>query len=399
MVIYLSVLNIRKLIPLFLALIIVSAVVSFTAFTFTGFYKTALSLVGDGGGVLIVYSESAKTPQTSIISLSAYDKLKILDGVEALSPEVVAVALAGESPVIVRGIDLELFSSFYDLQPVKGALLLNHSDQALAGSRLATRLNLRPGDRLILRSVFSNSFLEVRIVGIFESKSTLDDELLVPIYAAQWLRGLPRDAISMLRVKVDPSKLTRNNLLTYLSGEKKEFREKSTPILESKLMRLLTVPRARKYAAGYVVEDPEESMKGFLERGVRINEVMIWGILAVIIFGSAFTIYLIHSLILASGSKELTIIRSLGASIRRLIISITFFTALASLISSVIGLALGALLSEMFSGLGVIILGSYSVMPSLTLSSAIMVVISIILISSIGTILELKTILSGGSET
>ncbi len=126
---------------------------------------------------------------------------------------------------------------------------------------------------------------------------------------------------------------------------------------------------------------------------------MIWGILAVIIFGSAFTIYLIHSLILASGSKELTIIRSLGASIRRLIISITFFTALASLISSVIGLALGALLSEMFSGLGVIILGSYSVMPSLTLSSAIMVVISIILISSIGTILELKTILSGGSET
>ena len=398
MAICLSVLNIRKLIPLFLALIVVSAVISFTAFTFTGFYKTALSLAG-GGDVLIVYSESAKTPHTSIIPLSAYDRLSVLDGVEALSPEVVAVALAGENPVIVRGIDPELFSSFYDLRPVSGALLLNHSDHALAGSRLAARLNLRPGDRLILRSVFSNNFLEVKIVGIFESGSTFDDELLVPIYVAQWLRGLPRDAISMIRVKIDSSKLTRNDLLTYLSGGEQESRERTTPISGSEIMRLLTVPKARKYAARYVVEGPEESMKGFLEKAVRINEIMIWGILAVITFGLAFTIYLIHSLILASGHRELLILRGLGASIRRLSIFVASFIALIALVSGIVGLALGAMLSKMFSGLGMIVLGSYSVMPSFTLSSAIVVVISITLISSISTILELKAVLGGGSET
>ena len=106
MAIQLSIVNYRKLIPLLIALIAISASISFTASTFLGIYDTTANLMGDGGeDVLVIYGASARTPQTSIIPLTVYEEVVELDGVEAASPEAVAIALAGDRAIIVRGVD------------------------------------------------------------------------------------------------------------------------------------------------------------------------------------------------------------------------------------------------------------------------------------------------------
>jgi len=386
--------NFRRLASLLLALVLVSAIISFTAASFIGLYSTAVKLMSGGENVLIIYGAGARAPQTSVIPLSLYEKLRNLSGVEAVSPEVVAVAMAGDRAIMVRGVDPDLLASVQEVRMIRGSFLLDYSDSAVAGVRLAELLGIDIGDHLLLRSAFSNRFLEVKIVGILKSESCLDDELLLPVYAAQWLRGLPRDAISLIRIKIDPGKLTKADLLLYLRGEK-QIEEKPSPMEKSPLMRLLTIPRVRKYAAQYIVERPEGSMKLFLEKNVRVNEAAAWGIVAVIIFGSALLVYLASSLMLASHSRELIILRSLGASKKKLTFSLFVFTALVSIAASAVGSMLGYLMSEMFSKNGLLLLGSYAVRPSFGLEMVAASMASVTAISLTSIWIELKAILGG----
>ena len=385
----------RKLIPLFLVSVMVSAVISFTASTFMGAYETTVELMETGAeNLVIIYGAGSRSPQTSVIPLSLYDELRRLDGVELVSPEVVSAAIARDKVIIVRGVDSEVFPRISRMRLIEGSVNLDSSISALAGRRLASSLGLKVGDFLLLRSAFSNSFLEVRISGIYESESPLDDELLTPIYVAQWLRGLPRDLVSLIRVKIDPERLSREDLASYLGGEKK-IEEKPSPPSESPIIRLLTIPRARKYVMEYAVKSPEESMKSFLERNVKVNEAAIWSIVATVIFGSALLVYLASSLTMTGHARELMILRGLGASKRKL----TFFTLIFIISSSIafglLGFGLGILLSNSFSEASLIIVGPYSVRPAFTHMALALTIGAVALIAAVSAKIELESILRG----
>ena len=395
MALYPSVVSIGRMLPVFLALIAISAAISFTASTFIGIYETAVSLMGGGDeDVLVIYGASAKTPQTSVISLSLYDDLRVLEGVEAVGPEVVAAAMVEDRVLIVRGVDPELIHEISDIRLIEGSGLSDCPFSALAGRRLAKLLNLRVGDFITLRSAYSSQFLEVKIEGVYESGSYLDDELLVPVYSAQWLRGLPKDAVSLIRVKIDPSKLSKEDLILHLRGGK-YVEERTSPISKSSIMRLLTVPRARRYAMEYEVAGPEESMRSFLEKEVRVNDVMVWSLVATVITGSALMLYLASSLIVVSHSREIEILRGLGASRRRLLFSVVVFTILLSVFLGAIGFVLGILLSETFSEAGLIMVGPYIAEPAFRLESFVMTVAVVASITAVAVRRELESVFRG----
>ena len=395
MAIHLSVLDYRRLIPLFLALIAISTSISFTASIFMGIYDTTANLMGDGDeNVLVIYGASARTPQTSIIPLSVYEKVEELEGVEAVSPEVVAMAVVGDKTVIVRGVDPEVIREFYDMRIIEGDDELRETFSALIGVRLARTLRLDVGDLVTLRSAFSNHFLELKIIGIYESGSYLDDELLTPIFIGQWLRGLSRDLISLIRVKIDLEKLSREDLILYLRGMK-EIERKPSPITRSSIMRLLTLPRVREYAVECAVRSPRESMESFLDREIKINRATMWGMVLVIIFGSTLLIYLTSTLIASTHSRELMILRSLGASKKKLILILSSAIISLSMASSIIGLVIGILASNIFSSENLIMIGAYAVKPSIMPEVLPIIVIVAAVIMIVGMRFELESILRG----
>jgi len=396
---YASIVSVRRLAPVILTSIIISAVISFIASTLLGTYETAVGLAGDGGGdVLIIYGASSRAPHTSIIPLSIYDKLREVKGVKAVSPEVVAAALTGDRLVIVRGVDPDMLSEFqdYSIRIVDGvALSPDASHSTLAGERLAKLLNLKVGDRLILRSIFSDNFLEVRIDGIFESGSTLDYELLAPLHVAQWLRGLPRDAVSLIRVKIDSGVVSREDLILYLRGER-EVERRPSPLSESTLMRLLSVPRARRYAVECAVEDPEESMKSFLERVLGVNEAVLWGILSAVAAGSMLLLYLSPCLTVLSHSREIRILRYIGASKKRLAIWTLCSMGLLAMAAGVAGFFLGFLLSRICSESFFTIMGVYAIEPAFDLRALTMTIAIVVGVTLIGALMELSSVLKDG---
>ena len=50
--------------------------------------------------------------------------------------------------------------------------------------------------------------MELKVEGIFQTTSALNDEVLVPIYIGQWLRGLTYNDATVIRAKID---LTQTN--------------------------------------------------------------------------------------------------------------------------------------------------------------------------------------------
>ena len=134
MALYLSVISFRKLIPLFLVSVMVSAVISLTASTFMGAYETTVELMETGAeNLVIIYGAGSRSPQTSVIPLSLYDELRRLNGVELVSPEVVSAAIARDKVIIVRGVDSEVFRRFSRMRLIEGSVNLGSSISALAG--------------------------------------------------------------------------------------------------------------------------------------------------------------------------------------------------------------------------------------------------------------------------
>ncbi|MEM0079617.1 MAG: ABC transporter permease [Candidatus Nezhaarchaeales archaeon] len=388
---YISVISLRKIIPFLITFTLVAAIIFFTSASFNGLYQTAIELMGSGENVLIIYGANAKTPQTSVIPLPLYDKVRSVEGVKNVSPEVVAAALVGDDAIIVRGVDPESFQKICNIKIVRGSFELSNSWSAVIGRNLARLLKVDVGDLITLRSAFTYSFLEVKILGVFESGSSLDDELILPIYAVQWLRGLPRDAISLLRVEIDGEKLSKEDLLLSLRGEKKV--EEKQPIEQPSIIRLLTIPEAREHVGEYVARSPEESMKVFLEKNVRINEAVVWGIVILVISGCILLIYLAISLVFTSHSRELAILSSLGASKKKLMSSLTALIIAFSILSVTLGLVLGGALSIVFSENSLLLLGSYTVKPSLSFDLIIAIAIAVTVISAVSAWLGLSKLL------
>ena len=123
--------------------------------------------------------------------------------VQHASPEVFAFSSRDGVPFVVRGVDLEMLEgtgpAFLSLERSDGETGLDGCS-ALIGARLKERLSLDPPSNISITSSYSSSFHVVRVVGWFESRSALDDELLVSLDLARSLSGMADGKVSIIRV-------------------------------------------------------------------------------------------------------------------------------------------------------------------------------------------------------
>lgn len=121
---------------------------------------------------------------------------------EALAPlgasaEIFAPTVLRGEPVFVRGVDPV---AFFRLEGVSGSGPFDSAFAAHPGRRLAERLSLAVGDRIMLPGLAVSGIVELHIDAIFSSNGPRDDEILVSLPVGRALADLPADYFHIIRM-------------------------------------------------------------------------------------------------------------------------------------------------------------------------------------------------------
>lgn len=376
----------RPLILLVIVLILVAMINSFAISTFIGLYHTSSSLLGKGEDTMVIYGEQARTPMTSTVPITLYNLLNV-NGVEVISPEVIApISLSGRA-TIARGIDPEAFFEMQDLHILSGEKIhANDTLSAMLGSKVSQRLRIHVGEKVLVLAGLVEQPIELTVKGVFESGTSLDDEVLVSLWAGQWLRGLSPQYVSLMRVKVDRTKLTPSSLQALLSdeGRVKEGMEKPTTGEGRSILELIPMLKAPIEVKEYDVKKPEESIRLFLERETGLTETTLWTLFALVLIATTLTMHQAASTLIHGSSREIAIIRSLGASKRELWINLSALGVLISFISGGMGFMGGFALASLLSQQGLLVIAAYTLIPTFSLwgfVAALLTITGVVLVS------------------
>ena len=103
-------------------------------------YNSITGFLNENSSEILIYDKNARTAATSRLPISLFSKIASVKGVEAVSPEVIAMSLIKNELVIVRGIDISLFSKIEKIEILYGrSLSLNDSFSMIVGYRLFER--------------------------------------------------------------------------------------------------------------------------------------------------------------------------------------------------------------------------------------------------------------------
>ncbi len=209
-----KILTIKRSSTFILVLSLASALFMVTATLFINVYRFDMSFQG-GREVVVFYEKGAVSSVTSLLPVYFADLLRMVEGVKVVSPEAVALCYVEGEPVVVRGVN-PLF--FYGVVEVEGAKLSpNDVFSAVLGVDLAERLGIKTGDKVLVFSGLRERFIELNVKGVFNSPPPFKDEMLVPLYTGQWLRGTRCNYVSLLRVKIG-GVINRETLIRMVTG-------------------------------------------------------------------------------------------------------------------------------------------------------------------------------------
>jgi len=341
----------QRLLILTLVLMLASVLFSITAFGFLGFYKTSNAYLGEREDIIAIYNTGSTTPFTGFIPLQLTTRIENISGVLASSPEITAPALIRGKSVFFRGVIPEEFSKLNPLTMLNGETLkLKDARSTVVGKRLAGTLNLAVGNKVLVLGALAERYLELKIKGIYESSSSLDDEAIVPLYVGQWLRGTNYETISIIRAKIDKSKWTPT-LLYEAIAQKAEAPQSEGKTKPSPIEEIIPIPNIAINPENLDVKETQKFMKTYLDRYGMTQETLLILATAVFIFASATIFSASHTLI-HQHEHETEVLRSLGASTKTLKLDLIFKVLPWSIAASLIGvlIAEAALLAMESSG-------------------------------------------------
>lgn len=326
----------QRLAALIFILTIASTLFSLTALSFFSFYKTIDAYLGETDNLLAIYDKKSTTPFTGYISLQLATRLETIDGVTASSPEMITPAVIEDKSVIIRGIIPEEFSKLNPLILVKGETLqIGDLSHAIAGKRLAESLNIKLNDSILVQGVLAERYIELNVKGIFESNSALDDEILVPLYVGQWLRGTNYDYVTMIRVKIDQSKITSTQLFQQIAEEDGETKQ-DIETEPNPFSQILPSSGATVQLEKLGVKETSQFMKTYLDRyGMTPQTLLILSIIVFILVNA--TIFTASRTLILQHKPEITVLRSLGLSLRNLKLDLAIKVLPWSIVASTLG--------------------------------------------------------------
>jgi ABC-type lipoprotein release transport system permease subunit len=341
---------------LVLILTLTSTLFSVTAFSFLGFYNGFSNYVGEDSDVVAIYGTAASTPLTGFVPLFIADEIVSVNGVLATSPEVIAPCVISGQSVFIRGVIPQSLSKLNIITITEGTpLMLNDTESAVIGRGLSNRLNLKLGDKITVFSIISEKYADLTVTGIFDSGSPLDDEMLVPIYVGQWLRGVNYNLVSVIRAKINPNLVNINTLYDAIANETSPSAS-STPSqskgdTEQQLEGLISISKTRFNLDSVTVSLAEDFMKSYLNRyGVSKDTLIILSIV-VLVFASGTAAGAL-TLFLNQHKHEIGVLRSVGASTRKIKTDLLIKLLPWSLIACTFGVLLSAAVLLFFQNFG-----------------------------------------------
>jgi ABC-type lipoprotein release transport system permease subunit len=301
----------RRLLFLFLTLMLASMLFSVTALSFLGYYSSFNSYLGEEEDIIVIYDKGSRTPFSGLVPTYLAEHMKSLNGVLASSPEIVIPSIVKDQPVFVRGITEEFAKiNAYSLQEGE-KLSINDVNQAIVGKELSERLNIKVGDKILVHSVLVEQYLALQVKGIFKSKSTIDDEILIPLCCGQWLRGTDYDHTTLIRVKIDKSKVDHIAIFKEIAEEASEPTSNENG---GEATSNMISSRKVSFALDKIgLEETRKFMKGYLDRYGMTKENLIILSVTVLIFASA-TIIITSKTIIQQHEHEIGVLKSIGAS-------------------------------------------------------------------------------------
>ena len=328
----------HRILTLTLILTLSSTLFSVTAFSFQGFYQSFNAYMGEGEDIVAIYDRGSQTPFTGLIPQYLADLIGAMDGVLASSPEVIFPCIIMDASVFLRGIIPEEFSKINPLTIIEGEMpKLSDLNAMVVGKRLAERLGLRLGDRVLVLGVLKSQYFELQVKGIFESNGPLDDEALAPLYVGQWLRGSSYGHVTLIRVKIDPKVVSAAEIFKELAEEAKEPTPGSGGSGSSGGILPWVI---RRFSIEKVwVEDAQKIMKTYLDRYGVTREALLLLSIMVFLFSSA-SVTSASNILLRQHRSEIRILKSIGASNRTIKVDLIVKVLVWSLAASTVGIIL-----------------------------------------------------------
>jgi ABC-type lipoprotein release transport system permease subunit len=154
------------------------------------------------GNSVVISDSSAPTIFSSQVDMDIVSALDSWSYPVNLSPEVFAFSSWGGKSFVLRGVDLERFNSTgpaFTRFDILGNKSPNDESNAMIGERLLERLRIELPFTMSLVGSYSDKLDFVRIVGSFDTHTSLDDELFVSLEVARHLSGMPADKASIIR--------------------------------------------------------------------------------------------------------------------------------------------------------------------------------------------------------
>lgn len=331
----------RRMVTLILILVSASALFSLTAFSLFGFYRGFEAYLGESEDIVAVYDRSARTPLTGLIPAYLAERIAVKKGVLAVSPETIAPILMRDQPIILRGIIPDEFTRLNPLDLADGEMLQpGDTGSIIVGRALAGRLRLRPGDKALALGVLADRYLELTVKGIFKSQSMADDEVLSPLHVGQWLRGTDYSHVSVIRIKLDKSSVSRSLILEEIAKEATE--PASSEIKQQRpLDSLIASGRIPFRIEDIGVEEARGLMDSYLERyGVTKETLLVLS--ATVFMLSGASIAAASRTIILQHKGEIEVLRSIGASQNTIKKDILAKLLPYSLTSSAVGITFAA---------------------------------------------------------
>ena len=371
----------RRILTLAVTVMLSSMLFFTTAISLLGFYRGFNAYLGEGEDVLVVYDKGSSTPFTGLIPAHLAEKISMVNGVLASSPEVIAPCIVRGESVFLRGIVPEDFFKLNELKMIKGeAFELSDAYSAIVGRNVAERLKLKLGEALLAHGILADRYVELRVRGIYDSQSFLDDEILAPIYVGQWLRGTDYGHVTLIRVKIDRRALSPATVLEVVAEESSGLTHSSPGggrPLEEPIIPRVTV----RFRAEYVgVEEAARFMKSYMERYGVTRESLLTLSIMVFLFSSA-TIATASEILVTQHAGEVKVLRSLGASKKLLKMDILAKLLPWSTAATLAGIAIAVATLTVIQGCGCLRVLSHTVPVQLdplviTLSLALALLLS-----------------------
>jgi ABC-type lipoprotein release transport system permease subunit len=371
----------RRVVVFVVILVLSSMLFSMMAFSLLGFYRVFGGYLGGANDIVVVYDRNSNTPFTGLIPIYLVENISSIKGVMAVSPEVIVPCVLKNESVFLRGIVPEDFVKLNQLVMVEGSMIrLDDLDSIIVGKNLAERFDLKPGERVLVLSVFVNQYLELYVKGVFVSRSVMDDEILAPLYVGQWLRGTDYNYVTLMRVKVNSSMVDASVIFEAIGA-------KSSSVGSSGVSQLfgglLSLSRPSFKIENIGVNEGQKFMESYLSRYGVTKESLI--VLSVIVFLlCSVTIVVAFKTILVQHKGVVGILRSIGVSRKFLRVDLLFRLLFWSLFASSIGIVLSLIVLSVMQAYGFLRVLSHTVLiypdPLIIILNFVLVFVIILLV-------------------